>query len=178
VISVGDELEVETWPSGIERSVALRDFRISRQGRVVGQATSLWFVLDMVTRLPLRPHKILPEHLHERTEHLIVLPKLVPPLPEPVTRQRRFDVRQADIDLNQHVTAASYVAWAMEAVPEELWRSQRLATIDIQFLEECHLGSRILSQAHLSDPHAVTHRITRESDGKELARLTSSWLTR
>jgi medium-chain acyl-[acyl-carrier-protein] hydrolase len=177
-ISVGDEIQVETWPSGIERTVALRDFRISKQGRAVGRATSLWFVLDMETRLPLRPNKILPERFHPQTPHLVSLPKVVPPIPSPVTRQRKYGVRQADIDLNQHVTAASYVAWAVEAVPEDLWRSQRLASLDIQFLEECHLGSSILSESHLLDESALVHRITRENDGKELARLTSNWSPR
>lgn len=177
-VSVGDAIEVETWPSGIQRSIALRDFRLCRRGQCVGKASSLWFVLDMESRLPMRPHKILPEHLHAQSEHLVALPKVIPPLSDPVTCRCSFGVRQADIDLNQHVTAASYVAWAMEAVPAEIVRTQRLAAMDIHFLEECHLGSRILSEAHPASGSSMVHRIAREGDGMELARLTTEWQNR
>jgi acyl-ACP thioesterase len=178
VLSKGDEIEVVTWPSGLERSIALRDFRITKQGQVAGRATSQWFVLDMESRLPLRPNRLMPERLHAQTEHLVQLPKVVPALKGPVTCRHQYDVRHADIDLNQHVTAASYLAWAMEAVPDELWRSHRLSTLDIHFLEECLLGSRILSESQAIDALTVAHRISRENDGKELARLSSGWLPR
>jgi acyl-ACP thioesterase len=178
VLSKGEEVEVETWPSGLERSIALRDFRIVKHGHVAGRATSQWFVLDMETRFPMRPNRIMPERLHAQTEHLVQLPKVVPALTGPVTCRHQYDVRLADIDLNQHVTAASYVAWAMEAVPDDLWRSHRLSSLDIHFLEECLLGSRILSESEVTDAQTVVHRISRENDGKELARLSSGWLRR
>jgi medium-chain acyl-[acyl-carrier-protein] hydrolase len=177
-IRVGDAIEVETWPSGIERAVAMRDFRLLKAGQQVGEATSQWFVLDMQSRLPMRPHKLLPEGFHPELEHLVPLPRVIQPLKDPALQQTEFNVRLSDIDLNQHVTAASYIDWAMQGLPEDLWRTHRLSSMDVQFLEECHLGSRILSESQLSATDTLLHRISRTSDHKELARLATTWVPR
>jgi medium-chain acyl-[acyl-carrier-protein] hydrolase len=177
-IGLGDEIEIDTWPSGIERAVAMRDFRINRTGQAVGQATSQWFVLDMETRLPVRPHRVLPEHLHSPTAHEVALSKTISPMTEPVTVQRQYDVRLADIDFNRHVTATSYIGWAMEALPDELWKNRRLAAMDVQFLEECLLGNTIRSESQLVGDGALLHRISRTGDNKELARLSTRWVSR
>jgi medium-chain acyl-[acyl-carrier-protein] hydrolase len=177
-IAVGDALEVETWPSGLLRSAAMRDFRIRRAGLEVGRATSTWFVLDMATRLPERPGKLLPERLRPQTQHLVALSPVIAPMPEPATLARPYDVRKSDIDLNQHVTAASYVGWAMEAIPNDLWSSHRLASLDVQFVEECHLGGTIVTEAALVEDGILLHRISRCDDGKELTRLRTTWVLR
>lgn len=174
----GDTLEIETWPSGLERSVATRESRILRGDDVVGSATSLWFVLDMESRIPVRPHEILPEWLHPQTPRLVELSRTIAPLAGPVTVQRQFDIRQSDIDLNRHVTAASYLAWAMDAVPDELWLTHRAKCLDVQFMEECHLGSAVLSESCHGQDGGVSHRVSRRSDGRELARLLSQWVVR
>jgi acyl-ACP thioesterase len=55
---LGDAIEVETWPSGLVRSAAWRDFRVWRGEHRVAQATSVWFVLDLGTRAPVRPQEL------------------------------------------------------------------------------------------------------------------------
>lgn len=173
-----EEIEVQTWPSGLMRSAAIRDFRIKKKGREVGRATSLWFVLDMQSRLPVHPHDVFPEALRPETEHLVTLSRSLAPLTEPPDIERRFSVRYSDIDLNRHVTAASYVAWAMEAVDDPTWTTQRLSSLDIQFLAECHLGEEVLSSSRSVEPGTRIHRITRSSDQKELTRVLSTWVPR
>jgi acyl-ACP thioesterase len=173
-----EDIQVHTWPSGLMRSAAMRDFRIYKGDREVGKATSSWFVLDMESRFPVRPHDIFPESLRPETEHLVTLSRSIPSLKESPDVERQFHVRFADIDLNQHVTAASYVAWAMEALPETLWNSHRLESLDIQFLEECHLGDEIITGSREFAPSQRVHRIARASDNKELTRLITTWVPR
>lgn len=174
----GETLTVETWPGGLDRLAALRDFVLRRDGVEVGRALTTWFALDLASRRPVRPDRILPERLHAQGEH--VLPAAEPPLPEVTTPEleRRFQVRFADIDANQHVTNASYVAWALEAVDEPCWRDQRLATLDVQFLAECHRGSYVRSRSSTLGDGARLHAIVREEDGKELARARTGWAPR
>ena len=64
---------IETWPSGIDRLFALRDYRMFREdGEELVRATSEWMYIDMKRRRPLR----LPENvIAMSTEHNI--PKLV-----------------------------------------------------------------------------------------------------
>jgi acyl-ACP thioesterase len=174
----GDTLTIETWPAGLDRLAALRDFVLKRDGVEIGRALTTWFALDLTTRRPLRPEKLMPERFHAPQEH--VLPVAAPPLPEltiPET-ERRFQVRFGDIDANQHVTNASYVTWALEAVEEGCWRDERLVSLDVQFLAECHRGSYVRSRAAARGDGTRLHAIVREEDGKELARLSTTWVKR
>jgi medium-chain acyl-[acyl-carrier-protein] hydrolase len=174
----GEELQVQTWPSGLMRSAAMRDFTLLKGDRVVGHASSLWFVLDMESRLPVRPHEILPVELHPQTDHVVTLSRAVAAFTEPAEIERKFSVRFADIDLNQHVTAASYLSWAMEAVPQSVWATQRLQSIDVQYLEECHLGSEILTSSRELVTNERSHRICRSQDNREIARMLTTWAPR
>ncbi len=54
-----DELIIQTWPTGVERFFALRDFNIfNRQKEVVGAATSAWLIIDLKLRRPLPAVKL------------------------------------------------------------------------------------------------------------------------
>jgi medium-chain acyl-[acyl-carrier-protein] hydrolase len=174
----GETLTVETWPNGLDRLAALRDFVLRRDGVEIGRALTTWFALDLATRRPVRPDRLFPARLQVQGAH--VLPAAEPPLPELGTPEleRRFQVRLADIDANQHVTNASYVAWALEAVDEACWRGQRLATLDVQFLAECHHGSFVRSRSSAQADGTRLHAIVREEDGKELARVRTGWAAR
>lgn len=174
----GDVLTVETWPNGLDRLAALRDFVLRRDGVEIGRALTTWFALDLATRRPVRPDKLFPPEFHAQGAH--VLAPAEPPLPELTTPEleRRFQVRLADIDANQHVTNASYVAWALEAVDQACWREQRLAALDVQFLAECHHGSYVRSRSSAQGDGSRLHAIVREEDGKELARVRTRWAPR
>jgi medium-chain acyl-[acyl-carrier-protein] hydrolase len=174
----GDPLTVETWPTGLDRLAALRDFRLRRGGQEVGRALTTWFALDLASRRPVRPATILPESFRAQTEH--VLPAGAPPLPEleAVEIDRRFQVRFADIDANLHVTNGSYLAWALEAVDEATWRERRVASFDVQFLAECRLGAFVRSRSAPDGEGARLHEVVREEDGKPLARARTTWVGR
>ena len=120
----------------------------------------------------------LPERLRTATEH--VFPDAAPPPPEleGADAERPLDVRYQDIDQIQHVTNSSYLAWAIEAVPEQTWRSCRLAAAETAFLAECRHGGRVLSRLARLGEREFAHAIVREEDGKELARLVTTWTAR
>jgi acyl-ACP thioesterase len=177
-LRVGDPLEVETWPSGLDRLAAMRDFRIRRGGLEVGRALTSWLALDLATRRPVRPSTILPERFHAQTAH--VLPTGAAPLPAlgEASIDRRFQVRYADIDANLHVTHASYLSWALEAVDEATWRGERVSALDVQFLAECNLGAFVRSRSTAEVAGVRLHAIVREQDGRELARARTTWAPR
>jgi medium-chain acyl-[acyl-carrier-protein] hydrolase len=174
----GDALTVETWPSGLDRLWALRDFRLRLGGVEVGRAFTTWLVMDLASRRPGRPDRLLPPGLHAQTEH--VLAPGAPPVPTLAVEgvEKRFQVRFADIDANRHVTNASYIGWALEAVEEPLWQSQRLAGLDVQFLAEATYGHFVRSRSAPDGDGARLHAVVREEDGKELARARTEWVAR
>jgi medium-chain acyl-[acyl-carrier-protein] hydrolase len=178
-VALGDEVQIETWPSGIERLFALREFVVRRGGGEVARATTQWLVLDLATRKPVRPSDVL-DRRFPRQPTPPVAPLARGKLPELSAWEieKRFHVRYADIDQNLHVTNTSYLAWAIEAMPEDHWRSSRLASVEVHYLAETLHGEAILSRAKAAGENAFAHAIVRENDGKELARLATRWVAR
>jgi acyl-ACP thioesterase len=179
-----EEVEVETWPSGIDRLAALRDFRLRDAGGAeIARATSQWFVFDLRTRRPHPPSAVLdPERFQ-----LAGAPRAATfsdgklAALERWELERRFHVRYGDIDRNLHVNNGSYIGWAVEAVPRELWQTSRIADLEVAYRAECMLGSTVFSRSAAAPERgagAFDHVIVREEDGKELARLTTRWVAR
>ena len=50
----GENVMLETWPSGIDRLFAIRDFRMVAGEEVLLRATSEWMVIDVNRRRPVR----------------------------------------------------------------------------------------------------------------------------
>jgi acyl-ACP thioesterase len=179
-IALGDTLEIETWPSGVGRLAATREFVVRRgDGAEAARATTEWYVLDLATRRPVRPAEVLdPRFPRQPLPHVAPLAHGKLPVPAAWEGERRFHVRYGDIDVNLHVTNASYVTWAIEAAPVELWRAARLAAVEVSYLAEGHHGSAILSRLASTGDGAYAHAIVREEDGRELARLATRWTAR
>ncbi len=176
---LGDVLEISTWPSGVDRLAALRDFEVRRQGgEVAARAATWWLAIDLGTRRPVRPTGVLDARFHDELPHALPMP--TDKLPELVSpeAEKRFQIRYQDIDLNLHVTNSSYVAWALESVPQVTWQGARLASLEAHYLAECRYGSRILSRLAGEGEGRFLHAIVREEDGKELARLRTAWVPR
>ncbi len=175
----GEEVTVETWGSNRLGGVrAYRDFRLEDgSGATLAEASSLWLVLDTATRRPVRlPEEILQYRHPDRCTPLAVD---ATPLqaPDPVKTEERLRVRWRDLDGNGHANAVSHIEWALEAVPAEVRREARLASLDIQFAGEAFLGDEIISAAGESvtgNTRMYRHRVS-SLDGRTLTLMLSSW---
>ncbi|MFC1485523.1 acyl-[acyl-carrier-protein] thioesterase [Candidatus Latescibacterota bacterium] len=173
-----ETITITTWPSGIERLSALRDFDITGpDGVQVGYASSSWLVINLETRRPVRVEPF----LKKISSELAFQPgrgslSKIPDLPAPV-QEYRFPVRWSDIDFNRHVTSTSYIGWALESVPQKLREKRIITGFDINFRAETFFGETIISQSQFADGAGdiILHRITSEQDGRELARARSVW---
>lgn len=47
------------------------------------------------------------------------------------------------MDANGHINNVTYLAWAMESVPAEVYASLHLAELEIDFKAECHEGDTV-----------------------------------
>jgi acyl-ACP thioesterase len=179
-VSLGDTLDIETWPSGVQRLSTTREFVVRRgDGAEAARATTQWYVLDLATRRPVHPAEVLdPRFPRPATPHVAPLAGGKLPAPAAWDVEKRFNVRYADIDVNLHVTNASYVTWAIEAAPVELWRASRVAAVEVHYLAEGLHGHAILSRLARTGDATCAHQIVREDDGKELARLAIEWVPR
>lgn len=172
-------ITVETWPSDKDSFYAIRDFRIlNENGIEIGQATSSWMMLDIIQRKPV----LIPEYIDEMKykerdraldDRFEKLPKL-----ERVDSEKLFNVRQSDLDLNQHVNSVNYIEWALECVPAYILKGFILSDVEVTYRAESNYNDRIQSRCQVEIGKKgckIIHRLQRESDKKELVRMVSTW---
>ena len=177
-----DELIIETWPAAMNRLLTERRFRIlDTQGNEIGSASTLWLVLDLERRRPVR----LPAAVVEQLQQLDLAPDPVRPAelipPENPTVELAFTVRRSDVDLAGHANNTSFVEWVVEAVPDEIWGDCDLAGLDIQFLAECRRGQTVQSRSQNVGGNGaaeVRHQLVRAEDGAEVSRARTVWRER
>jgi len=176
---VGDTLVITTWPEAASGTRTERRFLLSdSSGEELGQALTLWLVLDLERRRPVR----LPDFV--ATALAAVVGSSSPTRPEPipalaeVREERRLAVGYSDLDLVRHANNAAFVEWMVECSSGELWESYDLVELEVHYLAECRLGDAVRSQsapAGGGERPTVLHRLLRVADGVEAARARTVW---
>ena len=173
------EIIIKTWPEAANRLFTERRFEIlgSAEERLAS-ASTLWLILDLERRRPVRlPPVVLDALAMNEIGSTPMRPDRLDE-PDPVGHERVFTVRRSDLDLADHVNNTSYVGWAMEAVPDEVWENQELVELQIDFLSECHQGQTIVSISQtIGDARGaeVRHEIARREDCEPAARARTVW---
>lgn len=175
----GDVITVETWPHAASRLLVERRFLVhDADGRGLGQATTMWVVLDLQRRRPIR----LPPFIVDALTPVVGdrPPASLDKLPDldAAEHERSFEVRYADLDMVHHVNNAAYVQWAAETTPQELWASHLPAVLDVHYLAECVLGDTVDSASQSlagTDDETFLHVLRRRCDGAEVLRARSVW---
>ena len=173
-----DQLTINTWPSGIQRLFALRDFELTDRGnRIVGAALSAWLVVDTVKKRPVRASSFVERLKPVEGDH--ILPDQLDKLRaiDNYSQERKFRVRFGDLDINQHVNNACYVEWMLEGMPAGILNEQALAELEINFLAESFLHDRVVARCRPlnSGNREFQHSLIREADGQELVRARTVW---
>ena len=134
-----EDVVIETWPSGIDRLFALRDYRMMRQdGEVLVNATSEWMLIDLMRRRPLRQTEKVVEM---STSHQIEKLRMAPLLQEQdravqMKEARLFTATFDNIDFNGHVTQASYMRWLTNSLPFEFLKNHVLTEVEVVYEHE------------------------------------------
>lgn len=163
----GEQILVETWPSGMERFSFFRDHRvISSDGKLLAQSTSTWLMFDLQTRrLTPPPDPDLEILSPEGVRHL---PRAADrfKVPAECPYSHSFPVRRSDLDINQHVNNLRYFQWLTDAVPGELIQNLSLREIDIIFRQEGKPDDILTIQTHTEAGGGFLQRV--ENQGGEV----------
>jgi len=173
------EVTVETWPSAVSDLFALRDFRVQDAGgALLAVASSSWMVIDLQRRKPVPlPDFILSIH---RDSPGRALDEPFAKLPEPdiYSWSKVLEIRNADLDLNLHLNFVKSIELGLEAVPAEILARQALSDLEVSFRAEGRKGDRVVAKSGSlpgKEPLRLGHTLLRQSDGRELTRMTSIW---
>ncbi len=171
---VHDIISVQTWPSGENKFMALRDFAVlDKTGDTIIKATSQWLLIDFAKKRPVSLNNYLPNYMYI-DEH--VISPLFSKLPDldHYTLSKEFEARFDDIDLNSHVNNAIYPLWAVETLPEKFHEQYFPQEIEITFKKECLLGEKVEVKT-LIENFKTSHSILVPAQEKECAKICISW---
>jgi acyl-ACP thioesterase len=167
----GTTITVETWPKGIDRLFAFRDFKImDAEGVVIGAATSTWMILDQDTRRPKSVDIVKPV-LHMATNHggLEGNPPLLMPLKD-ISGVESRQVRFSEVDQNGHVNNIRYIDWCIDALPSEWHREHRIRSMVINYLSEVRADETLEISSGPGREQSHIIQGTRKGDGKTIFR--------
>ncbi|HOP63235.1 MAG TPA: thioesterase [Spirochaetota bacterium] len=174
-----ETITLNTWLEPRVREYAVREFELlDEEGNIIGCAT------NSAVFYHLGEKRVIPAW--ERMERVAepergrALDDPFDPLPRPSKAEfsSEFRIRIADIDMYRHVNNMMYVEWAIETLPDQVWEDCTLFDHEINFRSETSPGDVIVAEAEEvegGDMRVFLHRLTRRSDGKEVALLRTWW---
>jgi acyl-ACP thioesterase len=165
---------VRTWPSGVDRLFALRDFILQdAEGATLASAVSAWLILDTRSRRPVRIQGIFdPPDSSALPRAFAADMEKLPGCGAP-ERETAISVRWSDCDVNQHVNNSRYAEWVMEGVAAR--GIGTVTALDIDFLAETQHPGTVMVRTRIEDPSLKAHAIVRAADGAEVARARTRW---
>lgn len=179
--TLGEKIAVRTWPTGVDRLFALRDFSVSdARGEQIACATSAWLALKLDTLRPVRVQSVFnPPGMESLPRALDADLAKLPGAARP-EREWSSQVRFGDIDANRHVANSRYVEWVVESAGLQLLENGMAAELGIDFLSETPYGGDIVVrvESEAGDPSRLSHSVVRTADGVEAARARTVWAER
>jgi len=169
-----ETITVKTWPTGIEKIFARRDFLfLDSEGRTIGSGSSWWIIINPKTRQPQTPESVRDLNFEPRLEQYgldrLRLPKEMKPAGFHL-------VDYLETDQLKHVNNTRYAAWIQNMLGQE-WNSRHVITnYQVEFMAEAFSDDTITLSMEQSDGafSAIINGI-RESDGKEIFRARVGW---
>jgi acyl-ACP thioesterase len=178
--SWNESMTVKTWPSGVDKIFAMRNYELrTNDGRKAGAGSSSWLIIDRTTKKIQRPDEFLSNYSLDN--QAIVSPVRNPgKLPEAQvngTLSPPFKVKISDLDINLHTNNVNYVRWVTDSYDLNFVMSHRVCSAEINYLAEAILGDEIFIRSSADENQAgfFSHSIIRQADKKELCRIRLEW---
>jgi acyl-ACP thioesterase len=159
-----ESVRLDTWLRPVTKSpFVFRDYELYVGREKVGECTSSFTVIDTKTRKLAQPDWSRFENAWRQGAALALEPGKIPP--DPKARDlAEFEVRNSDLDLNDHVNNTKYAQWVLDAVSLDAVKSVDVYEYEINFLAETKKGDLITVQQ--SPGEAIQFQGLRKADGK------------
>lgn len=135
-----EKITVRTWPCLFKGILAYRGFEIinNKNNKIILEGLSKWVYTDLKKRRPIHP----PNGMTEK--YGIIKPEpfksdfeILPYNNFTKINTKTFKVTRRDIDTNLHVNNVSYIEWAFDCIPDEIYDKINVKNIKINYKKEC-----------------------------------------
>lgn len=146
--SYGDKLKIKTYPAGIEKIFYIREFDIRCRGAQSAKARSLWLVIDIHTRRPVRNREFGRNFPEVKNPDVEMSSPARPRCNKQDSVIMEKSVVYSDVDILGHANNTSYVAWTCDCLGSEFFEDNPSYTITINYSSELKEGEcvRIISE--------------------------------
>jgi medium-chain acyl-[acyl-carrier-protein] hydrolase len=167
-----ERITIETWPSGVDKLFALRDFRVrNSEGKVIGVASTAWLILNIETHRLVRPKEALehfkmivhPEQVFENPLDKIDVSGETSPL-------NIHKVVFSDLDIIGHVNNVKYIEWCIDSVTASSDPGLEIREFEINFNQETLLGDEVEIRGLDVSGNLTCFLAIRKRDEKEIIR--------
>ena len=139
-----DQITVKTWHRGASGASTYRDFDLFRDGKPIGQGTTIWVMVDADSRKLFRIRDLAEFQGTDGGELCKGVKLHRIPMPEEFDSRTRRDLRYSDTDINGHVNNIHYADFACDSLHlEELGRGKFVRSLQIGYVNECRAGETI-----------------------------------
>ena len=167
---LGETIAIETWPRGIDRLYATRDYLVldSKQSPI-GRASSYWLIVDRTSRRPQSP-----DHMkqHVVSQERQAIPRQLGKIKAPanIFLQEVRKAYHSDTDMNGHVNNVRYTEWILDSIPEEVHNKSTLRSWEINYLAEVMPGEEVVIQRGPLENKTMMASIVLKDSKKEACR--------
>lgn len=149
-LTLGEALQVTTYPSGVQRIFAHRCYDLRIAGKRVGYAGSFWLPVNTVAGRPVNARKVLPPEIMDLPDVEKFFPAMdkLPEISAEICAS--YKIGAGDVDLNRHLNNAVYARWISDVLGEK-FNSQavRVQEIQLNYLSSGISGETILLRGEI-----------------------------
>ncbi len=177
-----ERITIETWPSGVDKLFAVRDFRVmNKKGEEIGVASTGWLIVDLNTHKPIKPKEELEAYaqiIYGEPVFDSSLEKIR--LPDQREELNRHRVSFSDLDIVGHVNNVKYMEWSIDTAMFLGNREKEIYDFEINFMKETKFGDVIIisGSPDMAVSSTGSHHVLvgiREADGAEVFRSLIRW---
>lgn len=151
--SWNETVTIRTWlrAPNSDSAFLYRDYELFLGEKKIGECTSTFTVMDMNTRKLALVDWNKYSGIWKPEGYLDHMPaKII--LQDEMQDLAQFQVRNSDIDLNNHVNNTKYAQWILDSIPIEILKAgTSLHTYEVNFLLEAKSGDMITVQKTIKD---------------------------
>jgi acyl-ACP thioesterase len=172
----GSFINLSTWPSGLDRFFAYRDFLFNdADGHEIGRATSSWCVIDLADRRPQPVANIFPFRMP--ADKALLFPERPPKIEAPIETDFRWHTKVGyqDLDTNEHVNNVRYIDWIYETLPLDFLKAHSIRRLEINYLAETLYGQEITATTQIISDTTYLHAVIQSSNQNVICLARTFW---
>jgi acyl-ACP thioesterase len=150
-LRLGESFEVETWPSTrLKGARAYRDFVLKDdQGRICASARSIWVIVDLASRRPVRVPEAILNLCHDSDYEIPVVNEAWLGSPGEGSAEHRYRAYWSDADQNEHVNNVTMMRWAVDCLPLDFLEEHELVGAEVHYRAEASIGDEVLVRTEM-----------------------------